>query len=445
MKVEVIAYHDSGNRRVFEGVGSDIAQELLGVYPWLVSQLHGDKSLENVVALLDASQAYTATIQDSDINLIKSELNGSDSVVDQLLGQHVKWEEVLAAASFLSGKEPSDQDVRQALVNDEEDLEVAALMACGLESSKENIEALRAILKAGLSKSEDEEDRPVEIKEVVALTKDAEPFVQAVKRAGEQGAVFTVRLGTGKHVKGTMLAWDSSDDKRYLLKLGSGRQNPAAGMNESSASQSKREVAFSQISRAWGLGEYVPECHLLLVNGQEYACMNMLPLGYKNLNTLRATDKTLPKRLFMLFENSGTLQKWATIDYVLGNVDSHSGNVMVNGDKVYLIDHGSAFAGKSFCPATDKYTFTPAYLRALAPQNFKSMTADQKLKSLPRLHEDQSKKLGLWIVGLDEKILAELCYKYGIDPSPEIDRLKNLKGMCGFMDASLAVNSCWCV
>jgi hypothetical protein len=173
--------------------------------------------------------------------------------------------------------------------------------------------------------------------------------------------------------------------------------------------------------------------------------MPMVGLGFKNLNTLRAEDKTLPKRLFMLFELEGTVHKWAVLDYVLGNVDSHSGNIMARGDRVFLIDHGSAFAGKSFSPATDKYTFTPAYLRALAPSNFKSLSSNEKLKALPRLHEDQAKKLGDWISGLDEKCLAEICYKYGIDPASEIDRSNNLKSMCGFMAPDMAVNSCWCL
>jgi len=89
---------------VFEGEGSDIAQSLLSAYPWLLSVVQGDKGLEHLVGALDASQAYTALVQDSDINLIKSEQFGSDSVIDQILGQHVKWGKLLAAASFLSGK-----------------------------------------------------------------------------------------------------------------------------------------------------------------------------------------------------------------------------------------------------------------------------------------------------------------------------------------------------
>jgi hypothetical protein len=416
----------------------------LRAYPWLVSLVHGDTALENIVNALDASQAFTAVVQDSDINLVKSELGEGNGELEQLLGRHVKWEEVLAAASFLSGKEPSDQDVRRAFVNDEEDLEAAALQACGMDPSKENLEALQAVLKASLKKSEENEE-PVKVESVEALTQDGQKFAEAVKKAGDKGAVFTCHLGSGKHVKGTLLAWDPEGDQRYILKLGLGKQNPASGMDESGASQSKREVAFSLIARAWGLGEYVPDTHLVLVNGSEYACMPMVGLGFKNLNTLRAEDKTLPRRLFMLFELEGTVHKWAVLDYVLGNVDSHSGNIMARGDQVFLIDHGSAFAGKSFSPATDKYTFTPAYLRALAPSNFKSLSSNEKLKVLPRLHEDQAKKLGAWIAGLDEKCLAEICYKYGIDPAPEIDRLNNLKSMCGFMAPDLAVNSCWCL
>ena len=116
---------------------------------------------------------------------------------------------------------------------------------------------------------------------------------------------------------------------------------------------------------------------------------------------------------------------------------------MVNGDQVFLIDHGSAFAGKSFSPATDQFTFTPAYLRALCPANYKRMSQGDKLKSLSRVNEEQAKKLGDWIGSLDEKVLAELCHKYGIDSAPEIDRLNSLKSMCGFEAPDLAVNSSW--
>jgi hypothetical protein len=443
LKVTVIQFYEGGERRVFEGSPQDIVRELLRAYGWLVSLVHGDTTLENLVAALDASQAFTAVVQDSDINLVKSELTEGNGELEQLLGRHVKWEELLAAASFLSGKTPSDQDVRRAFVNDEEDLEAAALRACGLTPSKENLEALQAVLKASLNKSEDDKEESVKIESVEPLTQDAQKFAEAVKRAGDKGTVFTVRLGSGKHIKGTLLAWDPVDDERYILKLGSGKQNPAKGMDESGASQAKREVAFSQIARAWGLGEYVPETHLVLVNGSEYAVMPMIGLGFKNLNTLRSEDKTLPKRLFMLFELEGTAHRWAVLDYVLGNCDSHSGNIMSRGDQVFLIDHGSAFAGPSFSPATDQYTFTPAYLRALAPPNFKSLSSNEKLKSLPRLNEYQAKKLGDWIVGLEEAVVAEICYKYGIDPKPEIDRLNNLKSMCGFEPADLAVNGCW--
>jgi hypothetical protein len=446
MRVVVVQHYGAGlEPRIFEGSARDLIETLIQAYPWVVSQVRGDTDLEDLVKILDSSQAYTAVIQDSDINLIKAETYSGDSVVAQILGQHVKFEEALRAAAFLAGKKPTPEEIRAALVENELDPEVAALLACGLEATSDEIEALRAILGASLKKAEAaiQEEQPVGVKKVEAVVEDGIPFAKSVERAAKDGAIFPIKLGAGKHVSGTLLAWDKKYDKRYLLKSGSGKQNPAAGMNECSASQNQREAAFYAIASSWGLAKYVPECHLLTLDGKDFAAMTMLPMGFKNLNTLRSEDKTLPKRLFMLFQLEGTVQKWAALDYVLGNVDRHSGNIMVQGDKVFLIDHGSTFAGNSFSPAINKSTFTPAYLRSLCPDDFKKMTAEEKLKYLPRVSEIEAKKLGEWILSLDDKILAEICYRYAIDPEPEIDRLNNLKAICLRMPADLAVNTVW--
>jgi hypothetical protein len=448
MRVIVAQHHgDSSEPKVFQGSPVELVEALIRAYPWLVSQVHGDTDLENLVKVLDASQAYTAVIQDSDINLIKAEINSDGGVLAQILGQHVKLAEALAAASFLTGKTPNPEDVRRALVENESDPEVIALRACGLEATSDELEALRAILKASLESSLKkgeavEKDEPVKIEKIEAVVKDGILFAEAVKRAAKDNAIFPIKLGVGKHTNGTLLAWDKEHDKQYLLKPGSGLQNPAAGASECGASQSEREVAFSAIAAAWGLSKYVLESQLLLLDGKKFACTPLLPLGYKNLNTLRTEDKTLPKRLFLLSQLEGIMHRWSTLDYVLGNVDSHSGNIMALGDKVVLIDHGSAFAGKDFSPL-DKYTFIPAYLRAVCPDNFKGMTPEEKLKALPRVSPIQEVKLKGWILGLDDKILAEVCYRYGTDPLPEINRLNSLKGMCLRMPADLAINSLW--
>ena len=448
MRVIVVQHHGGDSvPRVFEGSPKNLVEALVHAYPWVVPQIYSNIDLEDLVKVIDSSQICTAVIQDSDINLIKYDRDRGSNVLSQLLGENVKLEEALAAASFMTGKTPPYEDIRHALVENETDPEIAALQACGLEGNIEEIEALRAILRASrpnLNKGEASgEDSPVKIEKVEAVLKDGIPFAEAVERASKDGFLRHVYVGKGKHVKGTLSALDKKNDETYLLKCGSGPQNPAAGMNESGVSQSKREVAFSAIASAWGLGEYVLDCQLLLLDGEEYTCMPMLPLGYENFNTIRSNDATYPKRFFMLFQLEGTVHKWATLDYVLGNADSHSGNIMALGDKVVLIDHGSAFAGKDFSPATDKYTFTPAYLRAVCPDNFSSMTSEEKLKVLPRVSQIQELKLRNWMFSLDDKILAEVCYRYGIDPSPELARLNLLKAMCLRHPADLAINSLW--
>lgn len=227
------------------------------------------------------------------------------------------------------------------------------------------------------------------------------------------------------------------------IGLGGASPGPQAGVNESGASQAKREAAFYAVAQAWGLAEYFPEAHLLLIGGREYAALKLLGTSYEDLNAVRAADPGAPRRLFLLFRPDGTLHKWAALDAILGNADRNAGNVMVRGDKVKLIDHGSAFAGTGFAPATDRNTFVPYYLRALAPSNFSQLAPHDRLHALPRLSTAAEPAFRAWLEALDPEGLAATLHRYGIDAGPAVARLHALRASAGHMAADLAVNSFW--
>jgi hypothetical protein len=300
-------------------------------------------------------------------------------------------------------------------------------------------------LSSALKKAKDPDaDQPVKFKEVSAATTSGTEFEEIIKKSSAAGEIKHVQLGKGsKHNHGMLLARDSETHQSYILKPGSGKQNPILGETESGSTQSQREACFYAVAQSWGLGEYMPECHLLLIDGNEYAGMRFLPNSFKNFNDLKAHDPGLPKRLMALY-NDSTLHMWAVLDFVLGNPDRHYGNAMASGDKVKLIDHGSSFAGLKFDPAKDQMSFVPFYLRP-GVDNFNSLTTNEKLRVMPRLNAQNEAKLRKWILDLNPELLGQIMTQYGIDSGPEKDRLQKLQQALGYQTADLAILSCWVV
>ena len=117
---------------------------------------------------------------------------------------------------------------------------------------------------------------------------------------------------------------------------------------------------------------------------------------------------------------------------------------MASGDAVRLIDHGSSMAGKSFDPAKDGMSFTPYYLRA-GVSKFSKLSADEKLRRLPRLNSENEGKLRKWLLDLSPEILNQLLMQYGIDACPEMNRLERLQKAVAYQTADLAILSQWVV
>jgi len=455
MQIAIEDYYESA-RHHLEGSEDDVRRQIFDLYPFLLSKFGPQCSIKILIDALNKNQGTTAVIKNQ---LSKAEFYQGDVSDGQGLhiihhpqelpnGQLNTIDSSIvackAAAEFLAGKECTTKELRQALLQTDGDVELAALIAHGLPV--EALGDLRAILAAtNLKKSEEDPDAPkaVKFKTVVGTNQSSEAFAKIVRDASEVGEIEPAKLGPGKHTGGVLKARDAVTHQSYILKPGSGKQNPIIGESETGATQSQREAAFYSFACALDLGQFVPECHLILCGEKEYACIKFLPFNYKNLNDLKQQDPNLPKRLFSLY-NDGTLHKWAVLDYISGNPDRHYGNVMASGDSIRLIDHGSAFAGLDFDPAKDGMSFVPCYLRPGVP-GFNKLSVDEKLRKMPRLSAENEKKFRHWLLSLSSQTLGQILGGYGIDPSPELIRLEKLQAATNYQTADLAVLSAWVV
>lgn len=441
MRICVFDHHEGDRRRDFEGDEEELRRVVLHHYPWLVAKMGAHAPLEVLVAALNRAQAHSAVVlPDGEADLVLKDFGkaeGPSPTVAAMLGHDARLEACLAAARFLAGAdaEADPLAVRRALWEADGDPEAAALRAYGLTPDyRETLKTVVALDKA-------EPEAPPQVSDVVPATDAGSAFAEAVQRAFKGGGVQVVHLG-GKHSAGSLVAKDPDHHVSYLLKPGAGPQNPAAGLGEEVASQSKREAASWDLAQAWGLGAALPEAHLLLLDGREYAAMKLLGRDYQDMNHLRVTDPALPRRLFHLYLHSGALHQWGVLDYVLGNADRNAGNVMARGEEVKLIDQGSAWAGQAFAPATDRYTFVPYYLRAFAGEDFPQLPPERKYQALPRA-SGRAADLARWLEGLDPAAITTAAHRYGLDPSAAVARLQHLKQAAKDVPADLAVNAAW--
>jgi hypothetical protein len=439
----VVIEHYGGRRRQFEGRDQDVAGDLLQAYPFLLTKYGPHASVDLLVKALDRCQGYTAATTGGDL-ILKSDrvaAGADESVVGDQLGGWHRFAAAFEAAAFLAGREEA-MSPRDAMLAADEDVERAALIAYGMEPDGANLGALRAV-QAAQGPLQKAEALQTALRAAPA-TPDAQAFAEAVQRALDAGAAFPVRLG-GKHSAGSLLALDPKTQERFLLKPGSGKQSPAAGAREEGASQAKREAAAWAAAKVFGVQDVVPECHLVLLDGAEYAALRLLPFTFKSAIDLQQRDPGGVRRLFSLYLPGGSLHRWGAFDYAIGQTDRHAGNVMMRGAEVYLIDYGSAFAGPDFAPALDRLSFVPFYLRALAPSDFAQMTDEAKMRALPRVHVAEAKRLDAWIQGIDEVQLGAALSRHGVDPKPTLDRLAKLRRDSGYTPTDLAVNVAWTI
>jgi hypothetical protein len=265
LQVQVTRHHERQKKDLYEGSDDDVRHQLLIAHPFLASKFGYQAPLPALLAGLNACQAFSAIVPEHG-SMFKAELPSREALRAQL-GSDPELDRCLAAASFLAGKEPDESALQEAAVEHDGDVEAVALAACDLHVNEANRDALRGILGASMAKSEEAIEGPEDVKDVQAATPDGEEYADLVRRAAKAGEIVSINLGTGKHSAGTALARDPETHRSILLKPGSGNLSPAMGVRESEASQSKREAAFYAGAKAMGLGHFVSEAHLLLVDG----------------------------------------------------------------------------------------------------------------------------------------------------------------------------------
>lgn len=222
---------------------------------------------------------------------------------------------------------------------------------------------------------------------------------------------------------------------------------PAAGVRETQASQSQREAAFWHVAKSWGLEQDFTRCELLFIDGQQYACMELIPLKYDAMEKAFEKDPAEPKKDLEPYRQRGRLHQWAVIDAVLGNGDRHAQNLLVSpeGD-VKLIDHGSAFSGYGFNPSFDKNSFIPFYLRypAAPGVGFNTLSVNEKLRYMVLAPNGVRPELRNWLNSLDPKGLESILAAYGVDSAPMLDRLAKIKTMVDTgLTVDAAINKYW--
>jgi hypothetical protein len=380
-------------------------------------------------------------IHKSEIDLMHKALHWQPSeqeleiALDLLHTFHDELPEFKAAKFMSNGFQPSQEQIQEALREHEGDYEAAALTAYQLEINDENVRTLRKmsyIYAHQQELSKNEENVAIIPRIVKPFNDQALPVADVIRRAFELDEVHEIKL-KGKHTHGTALVRDHETGDLWLLKPGSGNLSPALGISEEKAPQAVRECAFNDCARIMGLGEYVPKSALITLDDQKVSALQFFAADYEPTEKLKKKNIEDLRQIFQMMLLNGLLYKIASLDYVLGQVDRHAGNMLVNpGWDVKLIDAGSTFAGRSFSPSQDsKSTFVPFYLRVFSDRKFSVLTPLEKYNIIPKLGEDSDKALGFWLKNLPEGQLVAKMNEYGINSQPVIDRLNAIRSFNG--------------
>jgi GNAT superfamily N-acetyltransferase len=365
------------------------------------------------------------------------------------LGHNDRFELVLAAACFLARKRFDADKFQQGLAVYGDEVR-AALHAVDLGDSEKNMRALAAVVQLqggkarALSKSEG--SQPIGIHSVQPGNERAVDFAEAVERAVRAGNVVHLKL-SGKHSRGAMACRDPHSGKVFLLKPPGGKQSPAAGARDGSVSQPRREACFWHVADKVHLGGVIPHAELIIVNAQEWSAISLLGSDWKSLDEKNREKQYKGREVLTPYLSAGQIHRWALLDGILGNTDSHGQNLLVNeGGSVALIDHGAALAGPKFDPAHDTKSFIPFYLRVFAPDSdFKKKSPEERIKHMPRLGKYEDDILKKWLV---EDFTPEMTERemrvYGVDDTiikAVLGRLQALRSVSG--NLSEAVNRRW--
>lgn len=425
----------------FEGDSQQVAKELLRVFPFLRAENPELNDLDSLLEHLGSEQVYDVHMIDPEDSVIKSELQPNNDPKDRprpkfpMVEAWDRPDHIQNGAEWLSGVK-ANTSVSNGLK--EIDPIGAALMAHGLEITDENRQAIQAFIDAQSQIKPPKTKFPSEV-EVKPGTQDAVEAAESIQKAFNDRYVTDIALG-GKHSAGSLLVEDVSEGVSWLLKPGSGANSSAKGVDESSASQSQREACFYELAKVLGLDEYVPPTYLVLLDGVEYAAIRLLPWNYVQAGKL--DNQKVAKIIQDHYSANGLVFKFAILDAISGNPDRHSGNILVHDNHLMLIDHGSAFAGKSFHPGQDPNAYMPFYLRAGYNGDYSKLSAEEKLKYFPKADTEVDNLVQNWVDNLKEFDIERVLATYGIDSGPTIARLEQFKKAS---DVFLRIQSFWLI
>jgi hypothetical protein len=344
--------------------------------------------------------------------------------------QHSRLTYFDAAKYLANGTDLSLDAIRKSLAECDDDFEAAALAAYNLAVNDRNRETLRILASTDcFAKSEPlpEINVPQQFR-IHAFNKDGEKTAEQIQCAFDNGYYNRVNLN-GKHSVGSMVCKDPRDNTAFLLKPDVSDPSPAAGMADSINSPSERAAAFWQVANAVGLGGDMPQCDLVLVDNHQTAAMRLLPIHYKNLGLIKATEPNLPREVLEPYRKTGQIHKWAILYWILGETDAHSSNIMYSKQegRCVLIDHGASMAGVNFNPAFDENSYIPFFLRAFSGTKFKTMGPVDRASVLPRVPDSIELILEDWVASITPQKLAWILRKYEIDPAPMLARLNQIQ------------------
>jgi hypothetical protein len=352
-----------------------------------------------------------------------------EMAVQMANGQVVDEKDLWRAAQFIAGiQEPSEDMVVQGQDFYDDDPEFAIMYAFGIERTEKNRLNIRMIAKLSTVDDNNEfrknEQDPLEIIPGHYTSLSA---VEAVKRALDAKKVFSINLG-GKYSDHSQIAKDPKNGMLWLIKPGEKKLSPASGVRQERANLAQREAAFYACAQEMGLGAVVPKTFLLKINGKYTATMPFLPQDFMQADKIRKQNPLRIKEILDKYKNVGQLHIWAAVEMILGNTDSHGGNLMVSKDgSVALIDHGGSFAGDQFDPAGDDSSFCPFYLRYTVPKGFKRMSNEERYRNMPQIDAKTDMTVKKFIKNIDEFKIKRILEDFGINPKPSLDRLHKLK------------------
>lgn len=372
-----------------------------------------------------------------------------DTFLDQTVGLNKEFlNNVKTLASIYQKEIPKTSSLDQAMSACDGDPELAAFYVFDIEPNEEKLDLLRCLKQFTVIAKAEISDEQIDVPNSVSSFKsEGEALAKLVEKAFKDGFAYPIKWDNNpKHSKGAILVKEQTLKSAWLLKPGSGKLSPAAGVREGSFSQSQREAAFYNVSKAFGLSQYIPECELLFLDDKEYACIKLLPWSYKTAQVARKNNPEDTTGMFKQPLEQGTLHKLAIMLYLLGEADAHGGNCMVNtkNNSFFLIDHGSSFALEPFFdPGSNKSTFIPFFLRYNVMEGFNKLSPEDKLKALPRIHPIVEKDLRHWFNSLNLNIIKEAIKTYNIGTKSVEARYEMIKVRAMEEPMDLTINQLW--